>query len=331
MNVVYCCNDRYAEVFAVSLLSLCESNIKEKDLNIYLIENRLSVQSRKRLECLADNYQRKLNFISLENRKASKQKLSLPSTYSVDTFSRLFMASLLPDNVERVIYIDCDTLVLENLRELWEFDLNGAYAGMVNDCENKSYRRSLGLRESEIYYNAGVFVANLKLWRKHNVEDAFLCFINQCKGYIPVVDQGVLNTVLNGKIHTLPLKFNVGTVWFAFDYQELCKLRRPVVIYSREEAEKAYKSPVVVHFTNNFFMPIRPWMQNCSHPYGQKWLQYRERTPWGENELWRDSRSGLAKAYTTFCHMIPKPIVIVISRMIQSYLFPLWHSIKRKA
>ncbi len=330
MDVVYCCNERYAEIFAVSLVSLYKNNTKEKDLNIYLIENGLSTQSRERLESLADKYQRKIDFISLGNKKASKQKLSLPSAYSIDTFSRLFMASLLPRKVERAIYIDCDTLVLESLRGLWEFDLDGAYAGMVNDCENKSYRRSLGLWESGIYYNAGVFVADLNLWRKHNIEDAFLCFINQCKGYIPIVDQGVMNAVLNGKIHTLPLKFNVGTAWFAFSYQELCKLRKPVAVYSREEVEKACKSPVVVHFTNNFFMPIRPWMQNCNHPYGQKWLQYREKTPWRETELWRDSRPGFAKAYTVFCHAIPNPVAIVISRVIQSYLFPLWHRYKRK-
>lgn len=330
MEVVYCCNEKYTEIFATSLVSLFENNKNEAHLLVYLIENGLSECSKARIRELAQKYNREVSFISQsQNHLLIDQNISLPKAYSLDTFSRLLIASYLPESVNRVIYIDCDTLVLGSLRQLWESDLEGNMVAMVNDCENPSYRKSLGLTGTGIYYNAGVFLADLDIWRSENIENKFIEYIVDNNGYIPVVDQGVLNAVLDGRIQMLPLMYNVSTVWYAFTYKELCRLRMPRAVYSENEADEACRHPRIVHFTNNFYIPIRPWINNCTHPYAEVWLGYRKLTPWKENELWNDSRSTVAKMYSSFCHRIPKSLVIAMSRLIQTYLFPLWHRYKK--
>lgn len=330
MEVVYCCNERYAEIFATSLLSLYENNQSESHLLVYLIENGLTEHSKAGIRELAQKYNRKVFFISQgQNSALINQSISLPRAYSLDTFSRLLIASYLPKSVNRVIYIDCDTLVLGSLKQLWEFDLQGSIVAMVNDCENPSYRKSLGLTGTGVYYNAGVFLADLDIWRSQNIENVFVEYIVRNKGYIPIVDQGVLNAVLDGKIRMLPLMYNVSTVWYAFTYEELRRLRKPQVVYSKSEVDEARQYPRVVHFTNNFYLPIRPWVNNCEHPYAETWLEYRNLTSWKGNKLWNDSRAPVAKMYSIFCHIIPKALAIEISRLIQTNLFPLWHRYKK--
>lgn len=331
MVIVYCCNEKYMEIFAVSLVSLYENNREADHLNVYLIGDGLKEESIARINQLANHYGRKVEFVSAENNNKLKElDIALPNVYSLDTFRRLLIASYLPQSICKAIYIDCDTIVLGSIQELWETDLGEYSIGMVNDCANPSYRKSLGLKGKEIYYNAGVCVVNLEIWRKRNIEEQFLNFIIEHRGYVPIVDQGVINAVLDRQIRLLPLKYNVYTAWYAFTYMELCNLRRPFAVYPEEEVRKACNNPIIVHFTNNFYMPLRPWIKGSTHPFAKKWMQYRKMTPWDEDPMWEDSRSNLGKLYTLFCHHIPKKITIFISRTIQSYVMPMQHQYKMK-
>ena len=164
------------------------------------------------------------------------------------------------------------------------------------------------------------------------VEKKFLSFIQQCGGYIPFPDEGVLNAVFDGNILTLPLKFNAITQIFAFSYDEMLYVRGLSGFYSPEEVENAKSNPVVVHFTSNFYMPLRPWVKGCTHPYAQKYLAYRALTPWRDAPLWDDPRSSINKAYTQACYALPKPLSMWMSRIITVHITPARHQINmRKA
>ena len=133
--------------------------------------------------------------------------------------------------MKKVLFIDCDTLVMQDLTPLWEMDMGDKWLYGVDDCRGAAYRTNLGLQPTDNYINNGVLLVDLDAWRKNNVEDMFLRYIRENQGDITFVDQGVQNGVLSklGRSGILPPKYNCMTVFFAFDYKNLIKLRKPPV------------------------------------------------------------------------------------------------------
>lgn len=330
MVVVYNSDERFASVFATSVLSLFENNKDAKEITVYLVENGVSEQSKEKFQKIAKDYGRTIITLPMPDiEKLSGVDVVIPGYNRMATCGRLFIASLLPESIDKVIYADCDTIFVDSVTELWETDISGYAAGMVDCAQNVSFRTLLGLPKQGIYFNSGLILANLKYWRENNVERSFLEFLKKQGGYVPFPDEGVLNAVLDGKILLLPLRYNAMTQIFAFNYKELCRVRGLKKYYTPEEVTSARNAPVMVHFTSNFYLPVRPWMKGCEHPYAQKYLAYKAMTPWKDAPLWDDPRTGVQKLYTKFCHMVPKAIAVESARIISLYMTPAMHKYKK--
>ena len=65
MNVLYQCDDRYAAVTGVSLTSLLENNRDWEEIRIYLIDDRVREENRKKFELLAQRYGRTIAFLDM--------------------------------------------------------------------------------------------------------------------------------------------------------------------------------------------------------------------------------------------------------------------------
>ena len=330
MVVVYNSDERFASVFATAVLSLFENNKDVDEIIVYLIENGISEESKQKFQQIADAYGRTIIALPMPDlEKLTGVDVVIPGYNRMATCGRLFIASLLPKNIDKVIYADCDTIFVDSAAELWETDISGYAAGMVDCAQNASFRTLLGLSAEGIYFNSGLILVNLKYWRENNVERAFLEFIKSQGGYVPFPDEGVLNAVFDGKIKLLPLRYNAITQIYAFDYKELCRAKGLKRFYSPEEVASAKAAPVMVHYTSNFYMPVRPWMKDCEHPYAQKYLEYKAMTPWADAPLWDDPRTGIQKLYTKFCHAVPKAIAVESARFISLYITPAMHKYKR--
>ena len=73
------------------------------------------------------------------------------------------IGTLLPDNVEKVICLDSDTLICSDLEELWNTDMAGNILAGVADCMNiKKYKRQFDMDDDDIYCNAGFYLVDLK-------------------------------------------------------------------------------------------------------------------------------------------------------------------------
>lgn len=116
--------------------------------------------------------------------------------WNISTFFRLFLCTILPDDIDRCIYLDCDTVIRHSLKEFWETDLGDKVVAAVDDCRSDRYKAELNLDSNSTYTNNGVLLIDLKSWREMNVEKEFLDFIIAHNGDITYVDQGVLNGVL---------------------------------------------------------------------------------------------------------------------------------------
>lgn len=330
MIVVFNSDERFASVFATSVLSLFDNNQEVDEITVYLIEDNITKESKAKFQEIAQTYRRHIITIPMPDlEKLVGVDVVIPSYNRMATCGRLFIPSLLPKDIDKVIYADCDTMFESSIEDLWNIDISKYSVGMTDCAQNPSFRTQLGLSKKGIYYNSGLLLINLKRWREEQAEERFLDFIKSQGGYIPFPDEGVLNAVFDGDILLLPLRYNAMTQIFAFSYKQIFCARGIKHYYSQEEVEEAKRHPVMIHFNSNFYISVRPWVKGCTHPFAKRYLEYRNMTPWKEEPLWENPNTRLQRLYTRFCYAIPKPIAIWTARLITLYITPLKHRYRK--
>ncbi len=126
MNIVYVSNEGYARHLGVSICSLFDSNADEERLEVFILDTGITTDSREKLTQIARSFGRTLTFIQLKDLEERFAVRLDTGRFDVSTMGRLFAADLLPAGVRRVLYLDCDTVVLKPLRRLWETGLGKA-------------------------------------------------------------------------------------------------------------------------------------------------------------------------------------------------------------
>ena len=174
MNVVYSSSDSYAPIAGVSIMSLLHNNTDADEINIYMIDNNISDENKKRFENMVDKFGRNIVFIPRPDLNKMAGVDIEVGRWNISTFFRLFLCTILPDNLDRCIYLDCDTVVRHSLREFWETDLEDKIVAAVDDCRSDRYKTELNLPCDSTYTNNGVLLIDLKSWREMNVEKDFL-------------------------------------------------------------------------------------------------------------------------------------------------------------
>lgn len=277
LSIIYSSDNNYCVYMSTSIISLLENNKEFKYINIYVIENKISDENKEKLEMIVRLYQRNIIFIDFEKYK-KYLNLNMQWQISISSYARLFVASMLPSNIDKVLYFDCDTLIVDSLNELWNQDINDFYIAGVCDTVPSNIKQAIGLNNKDFYINAGMLLINLKKWREDNLEKNLLNFIDNHNGNVIHHDQGVINGVIKNK-KILPLKYNLMTSYLMMSRDDIIKFYKVEdPFYSKEQIDEAIKNPVYIHYTPGF--TTRPWVKGCKHPYVDLYWKYLKLTPW---------------------------------------------------
>lgn len=182
MNIVYSSSDSYAPIAGVSLYSLLKNNKQCKELSVFIIDNNISEKNKEKFTTLCAEFNRPLYFVPI----ADIEKLTGTSIdigrWNISTFGRLFEASLLPEWVEKVIHVDCDTMIMSSLEPLWNTDMTGKTVAGALECIGDNYKTEIGLKPEDTYINAGNIMLNLKkserTAQKKNLRNTFPHILN---------------------------------------------------------------------------------------------------------------------------------------------------------
>lgn len=133
--------------------------------------------------------------------------------FSIASYYRLFIASLFPQ-YDKIVYLDCDIVILGDISELYHVNLGNNILGAVCDqyvphtVEFRDYvQTALGLIPDK-YVNTGVLVINLNEFRKNNIEEKFIELITKHDFDLLDPDQAYLNFLCQNKIYILPNGWN---------------------------------------------------------------------------------------------------------------------------
>ena len=176
---------------------------------------------------------------------------------------------MLPD-LDKVIYLDCDLIVNSDLKDLWNFDVNGVAVAMAPDhlYKDATTLERLKMTNGE-YLNSGVIVMNLEYWRKHDVQNRVLTFIEENGMNLIYFDQDALNVTLQNERRKLPLKYDCTP------YHLLRNLDNfPSEIH--EEIRKARITPTIFHYMG----PTKPWSLGSYVPGKELFKKYQRLSGW---------------------------------------------------
>lgn len=329
LQIVYAADDQFAEILGVSLTSLYENNKNMEEIHVYILDSKITEEKKKKLESISRLYER--NSIIWVPAKDISEELQMDVSVdrgSLSQYARLFISSVLPDNLNRILYLDCDIILNQSLEELWNIDMQGKTLAALKDAFSSWYRMNIDLKPKDIMFNSGVMLIDVNRWKEQKVEEKLLQFIQNKKGIIQQGDQGALNAILSHDTYCFEPRFNSVTIYYDFSYKELLTYRKPPEFYSEEEIKEAIENPVIIHFTTSF-LSRRPWVEGCQHRYVGEWLKYKAMSPWKDAPLWKYKKAqGLKGAYASLSEKLSRKIMIPLSGILQAYGRPLIYRIR---
>ena len=268
------CNidDRYTKYCCVMLTSLLHNNA-DCDFHIHIITQHLGEESRRRLTDLVETrYGKTLSFYSPHADSVKHFHVKENSHITIATYFRVFIASLLPADIDKVLYLDCDLVVDGPVTELWNTDISDVTLAGVEDMWSgrpEIYER-LGYPQRYSYFNAGVLLLNLAKIRKSDFEQHALRNLIEHPEKYEMNDQDLLNELLHDDKKFLPFRWNVQDGFL--------RHRR----YERMSAESLpglcdeLRNPVIVHYTGGH----KPWQYKSIHPMKGRYYHYLDMTEW---------------------------------------------------
>ena len=328
MNIVYSSSDSYAQVMGVSLFSLLKNNTDSPELNIFIIDNNISDKNKDKVVSMCRSFDRGVTFIPI----ADIEKLAGTSIdvgrWNISTFARLFYGSLLPESVEKVIHVDCDTMVMSSLRPLWETVIEGKAVAGALECIGDSYKTEIGMAKDDIYINAGNVMLNLKYIRERGLEESFKKFIAS-HSRLSFMDQPVLNAcTANDEKLVVDLRYNLFALVYYLKYKNVLKAKRVSHFYTDKEVALAKRNPCIVHFTTCFMDGTRAWIEGNRHPLVSQYLEYRAQSPWADEPLWKDERGGIKRLGGKIFNTLPQGFVAASIGTVHDVIVPLKNKTK---
>ena len=254
---------------AVTLVSLFENN-KSADICVHIVAPSLSEENQQILRNLVASYGNDIRFyFPPEDLLSCFAIKKFGKRISMATYYRCMFSAILPDDVEKVLYLDCDIVVLGDISEFWNTDLSGCGAACIEDIgkdEDERYER-LHYDRSYSYFNAGVLLINLDYWREHKVDKQCVEYFQTYPERILFNDQDLLNVVLHKDKVFVPLKWNMQDGFYRYG------MDKKVADWNSFREELLH--PVILHYTNK-----KPWNYDSMHPLRSEYYKYLDMTPW---------------------------------------------------
>ena len=162
MNIVYTLNDKFVPQVAAGICSVCENNTDFENITFYIISKEITDENKEKLTKLVKKYNRKIEIIELGDIKKYIDFEFDTTGWNSIVLARLVIDKLLPETIDKILYLDGDTIVRGNLSELWNTDISEyILAASIEPTVDRERKKQLGL-EKLPYYNAGILLINLK-------------------------------------------------------------------------------------------------------------------------------------------------------------------------
>jgi lipopolysaccharide biosynthesis glycosyltransferase len=278
-------DDAFALPMAVTLYSTLANLRQAQSICIYIVDAGITEAKRRRLVEVLQRTHASLQINWLNADLKQFDGLYVASFLKPATYLRLLLPDLLPQDCDRVIYLDSDLVIEGDLGCLWNLPIDD-FAGLgvpnfyspIVGCKPASQQDEnsywYGLAPDTPYCNAGVMVMNLKRWREENIAERAMEIARRYE--LPESDQDAINIIVAGRWGLLNAKWNVqlsGVKVYASWLKQLSNL-------SESEAQKTcddlIRHPEIMHFT----WEVKPWHFLYRDASRMRFFHYVKQSGW---------------------------------------------------
>lgn len=212
INILISIDDSYLNHAIDMIYSLSIHN--DYFFNIYLVYSDLSDSSIDILSKFISD--KKIGVLKLYHFDSSRYNFPLFIDYiSVSTYFRLFAPFIIDEDIDRLLYLDCDIICTGDISELYNCDFDdNVFVGCKNMLDvdtsyyNFIFNERLDMSVDDVYINAGVLLINIDKYKNMASMDSILSFINNNKDLLYFQDQDVINKYFYGHIKVVDNKYN---------------------------------------------------------------------------------------------------------------------------
>ena len=290
VSIAICADEKLSLCGAMALYST-SLNIKPGfHINAYVVDSGIKQSSRERFEKVFS----KMSHVSLIWLTPDLNKimdLPVATWVSIAANARLLLPSILPQGMQRILYIDSDMIVLGDVSELFGKTFDGEYVFAVQDgkypdvgsCRSSDVLTTRGLDPAAPYFNSGLLLIDIPNWVEGDVSARVMGVLNSIGEKFTHRDQDALNIVMYNKWGLLDPRWNVLPHLFKTD---------------RSDEQQIAKEAKIIHYTGL----EKPTSLFNTHPRRSLFLRYVSKSGWfslPEWIRWR-TRSRIIKYHSNY-------------------------------
>ncbi len=238
--VVLTCDGAYAMALATTLRSLVDANPLSWPVAFHILYHRFSEEIKWAIVCSLPEGSACIRWVPIDPTRF--QGLESWAQRTRMNYARLLIPQMFPETTSRVLYLDPDVIVLDDLRPLGNAELDGAVIGAVLDegidpLLQRGELRDQNVPEVHPYFNAGVLVIDLPRWRTERISERALEYLS-ANPKTRFSDQDGVNVACAGRWRRLDARWN----------------HQRHLVEAIDEIE-LNRRPAIVHFVNG----AKPW------------------------------------------------------------------------
>ena len=201
MNILVTLNSGYLKQLCIMLTSLCSSNPNE-NFDVYIVHSDLTPENFEFLQQQAFCNQCKIINTKIDNSLLKDAPVS--ERFPIEMYYRIFAPSYLPQEMDRILYLDPDLVVINPIDKLYNIEFGSNLMAAASHIKNKTLRKfnqkRLALNSTKTYFNSGVLLMNLALLRKVQDPQEIYSYIRHKRNRLFLPDQDVINGVYGNRI-----------------------------------------------------------------------------------------------------------------------------------
>lgn len=279
--IVLAANAKYIFPLTVCIQSIISNSSSINNYDICVLNDDLSPENKKMLKSMMPaNFSIRFVPIKYIVSQYPKKLFKLSFHYSIETYYRIFL-SLVFKNYEKMIYIDCDTVVMKDLAELMKEDVEGFLLAATHDIAvvRSVYHNTLGMKKylkEELqmtdvhhYFQAGLMLINMKKFIEEKITEKSLSLLSKVNPKYS--DQCILNSICNGKVKFLPSQWNYLVQIPMYDKLFVSRTPAPY----NKMLEDAENNLWMIHYSAG----VKPWNSFTSNiPFESYFWKYARLT-----------------------------------------------------
>jgi lipopolysaccharide biosynthesis glycosyltransferase len=250
-------DDRYAMPLGVAMRSLVDAFDAQGRLVLHVVDGGISSENRRKIGDCVDDPRVDLRWLEAPQRFVS-MVAAKRLRYPASAFYRLALADLIGEDVDRLVYLDGDLVVLDDVAELARKPIGEQPLLAVPEAAGAVAP----------YVNTGVMVMNLAAWRERNLGGLLVEYLLEQPEACPYIDQDAINHLLGGESGHLEPRWNVLPRMFEPEH--------PENYYDAATLREATRRPAIVHFATR----PKPWQPASHAPAAELWWRALGATPW---------------------------------------------------